>query len=541
MQFDCGSKMWVYLVNRFNGTVNDQTRAMTKRRLYAQLEATRCKANGDVEGHMNNMSRLHSRLQAVGMTLDDTVFSGMLVSSLPAGERFDRLRGMVEMGMENVNTPEKVMMMAITFDQANKADVQLARAFGGSSSNGQTAGQGQDKKKGGQSRKSKKNGDESKYQPQRTKDMEQRLCFKCHKAGHRRQDCPQTDGSCEGATNRAEATFTLASGFAEPTVESDSAVEQYKQARDRHVDGGVVSEQQKLANNRHDRYDSAVEDTVADWISNPDEETDTDVEDCDLSIAGGRDDDGEAELGGVDTHDAALAPEPVGNAEQGMREAEPGPAQPRWMSRGPPKLRDTMVFEPSRGRRENRPHIPVTESSNDEYVGPDSDQREGPVEDTGTGTGQIDEGQLEGENPEQYKDWDASNSGSSCDPADQSERNSGSEEDDDVDDDTSEISPSQNDEEDDRESRSDMETDAHRPGLGMNPDGEERVGQRRLREGNNAEPANPEVEPAPFKRPRTGLLALVEPEDRTFDEEFVVFAALMAAAQQEQAGQKVWH
>ena len=56
------------------------------------------------------------------MTLDDEVFSGMLVSSLPAGDRFDRLRGLVESGMDCVNTPEKIVQMSITYDKANKAD-----------------------------------------------------------------------------------------------------------------------------------------------------------------------------------------------------------------------------------------------------------------------------------------------------------------------------------------------------------------------------------------------------------------------------------
>ena len=56
------------------------------------------------------------------MTLDDTVVSGMLVSSLPAGDRFDRLRGLVESGLDCVNTPEKIVEMLITYDKANKAD-----------------------------------------------------------------------------------------------------------------------------------------------------------------------------------------------------------------------------------------------------------------------------------------------------------------------------------------------------------------------------------------------------------------------------------
>ncbi|KAG2767718.1 hypothetical protein PC129_g18724 [Phytophthora cactorum] len=125
MELEDGSAMWKYLCERFEGTANEKTRAMTKRQLYAQLEAARCKQNGSVEGHLNYMCRLHTRLKTVGMTLDDAVFRGMLVSSLPSNERFDRLRGYIDTGMSSVDTPDKVVAMAITFDKANKADHQL--------------------------------------------------------------------------------------------------------------------------------------------------------------------------------------------------------------------------------------------------------------------------------------------------------------------------------------------------------------------------------------------------------------------------------
>ena len=87
MEMEDGSSMWKYLCERFERTFNEQTRAMTKRPLYAQLEASRCKQNGNVESHWNYMCRLHTRLKTVGMTLDDAVLCGMLASSLPSNER----------------------------------------------------------------------------------------------------------------------------------------------------------------------------------------------------------------------------------------------------------------------------------------------------------------------------------------------------------------------------------------------------------------------------------------------------------------------
>ncbi|KAG6948378.1 hypothetical protein JG687_00015510 [Phytophthora cactorum] len=103
---------------------------MTKRQLHAQIEAATCKPSGNVEGHPNFMYRLKMRLKTVGMTIDDAAFCGMLASSLPSNKRFDRLGGLVDTSMDCVNTPEKVVEMAITFDKANKADSHLSRSFG---------------------------------------------------------------------------------------------------------------------------------------------------------------------------------------------------------------------------------------------------------------------------------------------------------------------------------------------------------------------------------------------------------------------------
>ncbi|OWZ11590.1 hypothetical protein PHMEG_00015365 [Phytophthora megakarya] len=125
MDLEDGTSMWKYLCDRYEGTANEQTKAMTKRQLYAQLESAKCNKTDNVEAHLNYMSRLKGRLQTVGMTLDDAVFSGMLVSSLPTNDRFNRLRGFVDAGMAWVDTSEKVVAMAITFDKANQADGQL--------------------------------------------------------------------------------------------------------------------------------------------------------------------------------------------------------------------------------------------------------------------------------------------------------------------------------------------------------------------------------------------------------------------------------
>eukprot|EP00644_Phytophthora_capsici_P013806 jgi/Phyca11/119889/e_gw1.40.360.1 len=163
-----GTSMWKYLCDRYEGTANEQTKAMTKRQLYAQLESAKCKQTGKVEGHLNYMCRLKGRLNTVGMTLDDA--------------RFDRLRGFVDAGMDCVNTPEKVVAMAITFDKANQADSQLHRSFGNdkqttSHKNKTGGGGGQDKGSSDQGN-SKGHG-------------KTRACFVCGSTDHIKVNCPE--------------------------------------------------------------------------------------------------------------------------------------------------------------------------------------------------------------------------------------------------------------------------------------------------------------------------------------------------------------
>ncbi|GMF80394.1 unnamed protein product [Phytophthora fragariaefolia] len=179
MDMEDGSTMWKYLCDRYDGTANDQTRAMTKRQLYAQLETAKRKQNGKIEGHLNYMCRLEGRFKTVGMTVDDAVFSGMLVSALPSNERFDRLRGFVDAGMDCVDTPEKVVVMAVTFDKANQADEQWHRSYGAKQHAGQqnkSGGGGQGK--GGYEKASSKGQGKS------------RSCFVCGSTNHLKTGCP---------------------------------------------------------------------------------------------------------------------------------------------------------------------------------------------------------------------------------------------------------------------------------------------------------------------------------------------------------------
>ena len=73
------------------------------------------------------MTRLRTRLQTTGMALDITVFSGMLASSLLAGDKIDRMRGLVEPGWNCVDTPGKMIVdVSIRYQNASKVEQMLS-------------------------------------------------------------------------------------------------------------------------------------------------------------------------------------------------------------------------------------------------------------------------------------------------------------------------------------------------------------------------------------------------------------------------------
>ncbi|GMF47680.1 unnamed protein product [Phytophthora fragariaefolia] len=159
MDMEDGFTMWKYLCDRYESTAKDQTRAMTKRQMYAQLETAKCTQNGKMEGHLNYMCRLKGRRKTVGMTVDDAVF--------------------VDAGMDCVDTPEKVVAMAVTFDKANQADEQWHRSYGAKQHSGQQnkSGGGGQGKGGYESASSKGQG-------------KSRSCFVCGSTDHLKAGYP---------------------------------------------------------------------------------------------------------------------------------------------------------------------------------------------------------------------------------------------------------------------------------------------------------------------------------------------------------------
>jgi hypothetical protein len=103
-----GAVMWKYLEDTYEGKTNSATRTNQEIILFNRLQSTKCKPSWDVQQHVNNMFLLKAQLAALNADVRDPIFTSLLIRSLPANARFDRLRGMVEMGSSEVDTPEKV-------------------------------------------------------------------------------------------------------------------------------------------------------------------------------------------------------------------------------------------------------------------------------------------------------------------------------------------------------------------------------------------------------------------------------------------------
>ncbi|CAI5711547.1 unnamed protein product [Peronospora effusa] len=71
------------------------------------------------------MFMIKDQLVAVNAGIRDPIFTQMLIRSLPANARFDRLRGMVESGDDKVDTSEKLGDQFLRMDSFNKCDREL--------------------------------------------------------------------------------------------------------------------------------------------------------------------------------------------------------------------------------------------------------------------------------------------------------------------------------------------------------------------------------------------------------------------------------
>ncbi|KAG2780534.1 hypothetical protein PC129_g18351 [Phytophthora cactorum] len=120
-----GAEIWKHLEDLYKGKTNTATHTNQEIVLYKKLQAAKCKPNWDVRQHVNNMFRVKPQLADLNAYVRDPIFINLLMTSLPSNPRFNRLRGMVDTGAADVDTPEKLKDQILRMDSYNKCDKEL--------------------------------------------------------------------------------------------------------------------------------------------------------------------------------------------------------------------------------------------------------------------------------------------------------------------------------------------------------------------------------------------------------------------------------
>ncbi|KAE8962425.1 hypothetical protein PF011_g29401 [Phytophthora fragariae] len=197
-----GAAMWKYLEDTYEGKTNSATRTNQEIILFNRLQAAKCKPNWDVQQHVNNMFLLKAQLAALNADMRDPIFTNLLIRSLPSNPRFDRLRGMVEMGASEVDTPEKLRDQIIRLDSYNRCDREIG-VTNAANASPQPLSQGQKQKttqqqarqvpqgQGGNATAKAMNLERSATFAAKKTDKQQGNRFGRHKPGHLEKDCPK--------------------------------------------------------------------------------------------------------------------------------------------------------------------------------------------------------------------------------------------------------------------------------------------------------------------------------------------------------------
>ncbi|KAE8902981.1 hypothetical protein PF005_g14042 [Phytophthora fragariae] len=203
-----GAAMWKYLEDTYEGKTNSATRTNQEIILFNRLQAAKCKPNWDVQQHVqqhvNNTFLLNTQLAALNADMRDPIFTNLLIRSLPYNPRFDRLRGMVEMGAIEVDTPEKLRDQIIRLDSYNynRCDREIG-VTNAANTSPQPPSQGQKPKatqqqarqapqgQGGNATAKVMTSERFATFAAKKTDKQQGNCFGCHKPGHLEKDCPK--------------------------------------------------------------------------------------------------------------------------------------------------------------------------------------------------------------------------------------------------------------------------------------------------------------------------------------------------------------
>ncbi|KAG3064595.1 hypothetical protein PI125_g24157 [Phytophthora idaei] len=220
-----GTEMWKYLDDTYEGKTNAATRTNQEIILFNKLQTAKCKPGWDVRQHVNGMFLIKAQLAALNADVRDPIFINMLMRSLPSNARFDRLRGLVEIGASEVDTPDKLKDQILRMDSYNKCDREL-NATNASTAQAQTQQSGA-KQKSQQQQNTGNNSATRQLTPEKAAavaakklDKQQGNRFHCHRPGHLEKDCNKKISAQAPASGNKQATYTRRLGKSE---QSESA------------------------------------------------------------------------------------------------------------------------------------------------------------------------------------------------------------------------------------------------------------------------------------------------------------------------------
>ncbi|POM60194.1 hypothetical protein PHPALM_30977 [Phytophthora palmivora] len=180
---------------RYEGKANAATRTNQEIVLFNKLQAVRCKSNWDVQQHVANMFLTKDQLAALKAEVRDPIFINITIKSLPANPRFDRLRGIVETGASEVDTPDKLRDQIIRMDSYTKCDREQS-VLSGSTSQLQAQNQGQKQKSQGAGNNVCRSITPEKAAAIAAKKLD------------KQQDCPKKANEPSGVSDKKHVTYT---------------------------------------------------------------------------------------------------------------------------------------------------------------------------------------------------------------------------------------------------------------------------------------------------------------------------------------------
>ncbi|KAJ0392117.1 hypothetical protein P43SY_009214 [Pythium insidiosum] len=185
-----GAAMWEALCEVYGGKKNAVMRAHNIDRLLGELQHKKFKLGGDIQEHLSEMTTLRVELRDLQHEVQDVVYVRMLLNSLPADPEFEKVKGFVDYGDDNLlSKPDDVIMkirMAATRQAERHKASKEARGHKSDSVKSDKKEDGDEKKK--------------KYR---------KKCFNCGSTEHLKRDCQADSGQGKKGSDQKQSNYIL--------------------------------------------------------------------------------------------------------------------------------------------------------------------------------------------------------------------------------------------------------------------------------------------------------------------------------------------